>query len=410
MYYRIFACSTQRLLMRITVYQRTFICFLNCIVAFIFVSTVFGVVTVAQEEPTLIIDVFDSEDWNEEAGTIIFEGKTYDITVSTYDESVILGANLSILGTTYVTSLTEPYVTIDAPVFEETDSFVITASKEGYQTASLELAVLKGELFVVTDRTVVEEKQQFQVTVTDQNNEPVQGAFVYVTDDAAPISTDLQGKAVVSAPETDMFSSATIQVIKSGYLPGSTSIRIESVQGSFFELTEPQFLQILPILLAILVVILSIIYVLFRQKKNQHTPQQKQKEPLSDNPSQSQEKQRFQNKPARYPETEKRDLSVSTLEPRVEEIRIPVQAKKKETTYLSEENEQKEDPSEQKKQQDEWFKGQDYMRYKLDELTGKIDQKTDGKWFEGEHDTKNKVDEALKKNLKKKKIDEPTEK
>jgi hypothetical protein len=46
------------------------------------------------------------------------------------------------------------------------------------------------------------------------------------------------------------------------------------------------------------------------------------------------------------------------------------------------------------------------MRYKLDELTGKIDQKTDGKWFEGEHDTKYKVDEALKKNLKKKKADD----
>ena len=46
------------------------------------------------------------------------------------------------------------------------------------------------------------------------------------------------------------------------------------------------------------------------------------------------------------------------------------------------------------------------MRYKIDELTGKIDQQTDGKWFEGEQDTKFKVDEALKKNLKKKKIDE----
>jgi hypothetical protein len=56
------------------------------------------------------------------------------------------------------------------------------------------------------------------------------------------------------------------------------------------------------------------------------------------------------------------------------------------------------------KHSDDWFKGQDYMRYKIDELTGKIDQKTDGKWFEGEQVTKSKVDEALKKNLKKKKV------
>ncbi len=396
--------------MRISVYQRTFICFLNFVVVFIAVRAVFGVGTSAQDEPALIIDVFDSDNWNEAAGTIIFEGKSYDLTVSTQNESIILGVNISVLGTTYVTSLTEPYITIDAPVFEDTDSFIITASKEGYQTASLELAVLKGELFVVTDRGFVEEKQQFQVTVTDQNNQPVQGAFVYVSDDAAPVSTDSQGKALVTAPEIDVFSTSTIQVIKSGYLPGSTSIQIDSAQGSFFELGSSQFLQILPILLAILVVILSIIYVLFRQKKNQQAPQQKQ-EQIPFNPSSpSVQKRHIQNEPVRIPEKEKRDYSANSLEPRVEEIRIPVQAKKKETTYISEENEHKQEPEEQKKQQDEWFKGQEYMRYKLDELTGKIDQKTDGKWFEGQHDTKYKVDEALKKNLKKKKTDEPNEK
>jgi hypothetical protein len=61
----------------------------------------------------------------------------------------------------------------------------------------------------------------------------------------------------------------------------------------------------------------------------------------------------------------------------------------------------------QKVQDDEWFKGQEYIRYKLDELTGQIDKNTDGKWFEGERDIRSKVDEALKKNVKKKK-DEDT--
>ncbi|MBE3139069.1 MAG: hypothetical protein IMZ53_00635 [Thermoplasmata archaeon] len=82
-----------------------------------------------------------------------------------------------------------------------------------------------------------------------------------------------------------------------------------------------------------------------------------------------------------------------------------MQAKKKETTYLSEEKELEEVSEDLKKEHDEWFKGQDYMRYKLDELTGKIDQKTDGKWFEGERDSKYKVDETLKKSSKKKKMD-----
>jgi hypothetical protein len=102
----------------------------------------------------------------------------------------------------------------------------------------------------------------------------------------------------------------------------------------------------------------------------------------------------------------KRNISSSNLESRVEEIRIPVQAKKKETTILTEENSEEQIPEDENKHPDEWFKGQEYMRYKIDELTGKIDQNTDGKWFEGEQDTKDKVDEALKKNLKKKKVDE----
>jgi len=83
-----------------------------------------------------------------------------------------------------------------------------------------------------------------------------------------------------------------------------------------------------------------------------------------------------------------------------------VQTKKKETTILSEGKDDEHAMENEEKHHDEWFKGQDYMRYKIDELTGKIDQQTDGKWFEGEQDTKFKVDEALKKNLKKKKVDE----
>jgi hypothetical protein len=102
----------------------------------------------------------------------------------------------------------------------------------------------------------------------------------------------------------------------------------------------------------------------------------------------------------------KKDILMPASDSRVEEIRIPIQEKKKETTILSEEKEQPSAPVYQKKQQEEWFKGQDYMRYKLDELTGKINQHTDGKWFEGERDIKYKVDEALKKNVKRKKDDE----
>jgi len=383
--------------------------FLSLIALLLLVNALFISTTPAQDEPALIIEIYDSNDWNESVGTILFEGRNYDLTVSTENESVILGVNITFLGMTYLTSLAEPFITVEAPRFDEYDSFVITATNEGYLTAAVEITVLKGELSIVADRGTIEEKKEFQITVKDQDNKPVEGALVYITTDAAPIITDFQGIAYAHAPEIEMITTATIQVIKSGYLPGSTTIRIENVEGSIFELTESKFLQILPILIAILVVIFAIAYVLWRQKRNPTIPHQSKRTGSSDAPQKYQQEklgQRSKNEPALFPGNEKSDVSISRSASRVEEIRIPVQAKTKETTYLSEEKEPEEVSEDRKKEQDEWFKGQDYMRYKLDELTGKIDQKTDGKWFEGERDSKYKVDETLKKSSKKKKVDE----
>jgi len=393
--------------MRITVYQKALMGFLSLSIFLLVVTTGFLPLTVGQDEPILIIDLYNSNDWNQHIEGIIFEGRTYDVVVSSENESVILDVNITMLETTYVTSLTEPYITINAPSFNESDSFVIIATKEGYQDATLELAVLKGELLVSTDRVVVEEKKEFEVAVTDQDGNPVEGAFVFVTEDASPLLTNMDGKAVVRAPEIDIFSTAAIQVIKSGYLPGSTTIRIEPVTGSLFEITEAQFLQILPILLALLVVIFSVIYVLVKQNRNQKTPGRNKPGTSSGEPHLPQpEKIHGTNNQARFSEKEKNKLTSTTSDSRVEEIRIPVQAKKKETTFLSDEKGDTQPSENEKLREDEWFKGQDYLRYKLDELTGKIDQQTDGKWFEGQHDTKHKVDETLKKNVKKKKSEE----
>ncbi len=408
MYYHIFACSTQRQLMRIPVYKKTLINFLCLILLLLIVSSIVSPTVISQDEPGLIIELYDSNNWNESTGAIVFEGRSYDITVSTENESVILGVNITLLGTTYLTNLSEPYITVEIPPFAESDSFMITATKEGYQPGTIELSVLKGELTIVADRGVVEENKEFQVTVTDKDNNPVEDALVYVTEDASPIHTDLQGKAIVQAPEIEIFTTTTIQVIKSGYLPSSTTIRIENVEKSFFNLTESKFLQILPVLLAVLVVIISILYVFLRQKRApKKMPQNTQgKTPEEPQQHRKEKQQRSKTETAKNPGMAKRNISSSNLESRVEEIRIPVQAKKKETTILTEENSEEQIPEDENKHPDEWFKGQEYMRYKIDELTGKIDQNTDGKWFEGEQDTKDKVDEALKKNLKKKKVDE----
>ncbi len=392
--------------MRIRVYKKTLINFLSLFLLMLLVNMLFSLTVCSQNEPELIIEIYDSNDWNESTGSIVFEGINYDITISTENDSVILGVNITVLGTTYLTSLSEPYITIEAPSFDESDSFLITATKEGYQSGTIELAVLKGELTLEADRAVVEENTEFQVTVTDQNNDPVQDALVYVTEDASPVQTNQYGKVIAQAPEIETFTTTTVQAFKSGYLPGSKTIRVENVEGSFFNLTESKFLQILPIFLAVLVVIVSVLYVLLRKRKDTTKSHQNKNQKSPDEPrSDYKEKQRrSESESARYPDREKRGFSSSASESRVEEIRIPVQAKKKETTIIPEEQNDEQVREDENKHSDDWFKGQDYMRYKIDELTGKIDQKTDGKWFEGEQDTKSKVDEALKKNLKKKKV------
>jgi hypothetical protein len=411
MYYHIFALSTQRKMMRINVYQKSQMSFLSLVVLLLLASTLFFPQICAQDIPTLYIEIYDSNTENEIIENTIFEGKSYDIIVNTYNETGLIfdlpDVNVSFLGLSYNTS--KEFVTLQAPRLEEYESFVITATKEGYLTAELVITVMKGELSIVTNRNTIEEKNEFQVTVKDQDNKPVEGAFVYVIPEADPVVTNLQGIAYVRAPVVEMVTIVTIQVVKSGYFPGSTDIRVENMEGFAFNISESQFLQILPVLIAVLVVIFSIVYVLWRQKRTPMIPHQPTRIGPADVPDTSQEEKqgyRFKGESATFSEKEKRGISISTPLTRVEEIRIPMQGKKKETTILSEKKEVEGISEYQNKEQDDWFKGQDYMRYKLDELTGKIDQKTDGKWFEGEQDIQYKIDKTLRKNFKKKKSNE----
>jgi hypothetical protein len=395
--------------MRINVYQKAQMSFLSFIVLLLLINSVLTPRTTAQEEPALIIEIYESNDWNESAGNVFFEGRTYDIIVASENETVVLGVNVSLLGDTYTTSVAEPFITVLAPHFNNTESFVIIAAKQGYLTAEVEITVMKGQLSVVTDRGIIEEKKEFQVTVEDQDHKPVEGALVYVTPEANPIVTDLQGVAYIAAPNVEMVTTVTIQVIKSGYFPGSTIIRVENAEGLIFNLDNSKFLQILPILIAVFVVIFAMAYVVWHQKRTTVISRETTRMESADVPNTFQQKkhgQGFKNDSAVFQVKEKRNISLSPPQSKVEEIRIPMQRKKKETTILSKKKEAERILEHPKKEQDDWFKGQDYMRYKIDELTGKIDQKTDGKWFEGEHDTQYKVDETLRKNLKKKKIDE----
>jgi hypothetical protein len=397
--------------MRITVNQKDHRSFLYFIVLLLVVSSLFLPVVSAQEEKSLYIELFDNYTSQRLEGNVFFEGKKYDIVIGAEGEvGFAYDVTVTALGATYITSEELPVVTIEAPRFDEYDSFVITASKGGYLPADIEITVLKGELIITIDRGTVEEKKEFQVTVRDLDTNPVEGAMVYTDPDAAPVLTDVRGIAYLDAPEVDKDTIITIQVLRSGYEPGSITLRVENVGGLALDFTGLTLLQMIPILFAIVAVIFAIVYVRWRKTRTPRgapemktRPSEELEEFLEEEKIEKRDR-KFEKEPALYPVKERRNVTISTPDPKVEEIRIPLQEKKKETTILS--REQEKASSVPRKDDEEWFKGQEYMRYKLDELTGKIDQKTEGKWFEGERDGKYKVDETLKKSSKKKKVDE----
>jgi membrane protein implicated in regulation of membrane protease activity len=215
------------------------------------------------------------------------------------------------------------------------------------------------------------------------------------------------GIAYIDAPEVNQNRNITIQVIKSGYLDSSTSILVQNTGGSVLNMGDSILVQIAPIVFAAVAVIFAIFYVRWRRKTQKDMPSRKA------GPAEQHEerlegtvnlrKRQWEKEPASYQVKKRGDVSVSSSDPRVEEIRIPLQEKRKETTFLSTGEHPVSSVPHQGNKEDEWFKGQDYMRYKLDEMTGKIDQKNEGKWFEGERDIQSKVDEALKKQPKKRK-------
>lgn len=394
--------------MRITVYQKVHVSLLSLIVLLLVVVTVFVPGLSAQEEKSLFIEIYDANTSEQLEDNIFFEGKTYDVlVVETGDSEFIVNVTVTVPWATYLISEETPFASIETPRFDEYDSFLINASKEGYLPAEVEITVLKGSLSVVANRGTVEETKKFNVTVTDQNHTPIEGAFVYGGPEATPVMTDVQGIAFLDAPAVDEDRNVVVQVIKSGYAPGSTTIRVENIEGFTFVLPESLISQILPLLFAVLVVIFAILLVRWRKKKAPTILHQVTREEIPEKPQAhlgERPGRHYEKELALFPVKEPKKVSISTPDPRVEEIRIPLQRKKKETTIVSSEKEPVQ--TDQKKDEHEWFKGQDYMRYKLDEITGKIDEKTDGKWFEGERDNKYKVDETLKKSSKKKKVDE----
>jgi hypothetical protein len=273
---------------------------------------------------------------------------------------------------------------------------------------------MKGALSMRTDRNAVQEKEEFQVTIRDQDNLPVEDALVFIDPDGTAITTDAQGIAYLDAPGVAHNRNITIKTTKDGYINSSAVILVESAGTALPVLENGMLMQLAPILFAAVAVIFAIFYVRWRKRTQKDLPSQRTR-PGTPPTEASEEPAGARGRPLtndqasnrvseRGPERGPTTFSSSTS--KVEEIRIPLQEKRKETTVLSTDAPSETSAPHQNKDEKEWFKGQEYMRYKLDEMTGSVDRKNEGKWFEGERDIQSKVDEALKKQSKRKKVEQ----
>lgn len=347
----------------------------------------------------------------EEDTIFLFEGYSYDIDVTSYNETkgvdeYIFDATIILpwgsYSYTYINDIPYP-PTISAPLYDEYPQFIIEATQDDYISGEQDIVILKGILDIATNSDVVDEESSFSVSVTDENSEEsLQNVDIFLQDKnnntIASTKTNQEGKAYLTAPSVSTDSDITIIAWKDGYKDDSTSIRVMNIGTGFFDKS------VAPIIMAVIVVLFAIVFVKIRKGRSKKYPLTE--EPIKPSTLVKEAQKREQLKHRKEPPPPlKEDVSHLEKGPRVEEIRIHANEKKKETEHLQDEKKPVTTESEIKRKGYDWFEGEEYMRYRIDELTGEIDPKKGDKWFEGVDDIKFKVDEKLREKHKKKKKD-----
>jgi hypothetical protein len=386
--------------------QQRHLCKSSCILLFVSIIIFFIPTTIAQTEKTLTINIYDHQSGEKITDGYIFEGKQYDLEILDAETNTVqYNAIITTPWETSTTSVEVPNVLITAPSYEEYPQFIISASKESYERNEETIIVLKGSISIVLEQEISEEKKPFLVQVTDSSNLPLQGVSVKINGcQSASSTTNNQGKAYLIAPDIDQTKELTITAFKDGYNGASTTIQIQNVPDFNFPLDTNTII----IILAIIILIIAILFVRFRQQSQtkKFTSQNIQS---SEQPKSSQDLKPY-TKTISPIERKRQNIEKTCVEKihimdkgaKIEEIRIQGHEQKKETQIISAEKKSTKTTSDKPLDAEEWFNGTEYTRYKIDELTGKIDSQTTGKWFEGVDTIKSKVDDKLKKNYKKK--------
>lgn len=335
-----------------------------------------------------------------------FKVSAYIITESKEIEFLI-NVNITFDGQTYIiTEESNNYeVKIKAPSVDTDETYIIYATKQGYQTNYTQILVknIKPPLKIVPQDYIIPAGDYFYVTVYENNKDgnTVERANVYISSYGDKIEiTKIDGKAYFYAP-TDR-EEITIIASKLGYTNGNETIKIKPQQNMINQIINN---KIFLIFLSALVLIFAILFVHFRQKKNiyinaKKISDQKTIDKYASESDDSYDKNRVESKgfirpPVRVNQGE---------DSKVEEIRISRPNKEKEIVDIITKGDDTEEIVNKKKIQHrdyEWFEGIDEIRYEIDKLTGKIDEEGKDKWFEGVDDLKKKINEKIKKKNKK---------
>lgn len=296
-------------------------------------------------------------------------------------------------------------IRIKAPSVDNDETFVIHATKQGYQANSTLITIknIKQPLKIVPQDYIIPAGDFFYVTIYENNKygNTVEGANVYISNYGDKIEiTEIDGKAYFYAP-TDR-EEITIVACKSGYINGNETIKIKIQQNLISQIIHN---KIFLIFISTLVLIFSILFVHLRQKKNiyiqaKEISKQKIMEKYASESDDSFDKNRVESKSFIGPSIRVNQDKDS----KVEEIRISRQNTEKEIVDIQTKKKDNKKIVDNKKIQHrdhEWFEGIDEIRYKIDKLTGEVDEEGRDKWFEGEDDLKKKIDgKVYKKNKK----------
>jgi len=328
----------------------------------------------------------------------LYEGDVF--TVSVYDPSVDINKTgqspylsdvlIYFNMKEYLIPRVEGYVEIKAPEVTRDTNFLIIANKTGYEDAQKNITVVNKPLLFVSlpeGDTVDGSKNFFTVKVTEESldGKPVANATVAIQNYGTSVYlTDKYGRAFLKVPKNR--EEITIKAIKPpGYKDGFLTAKV-NLPLPWWEtfISTPYF----PIVVSVIVLTVAIIIV---NTRSFSTERRKKMEKIDD-----------EKEVETGPHGKILELKEKKKTSKVEEIRISRPKKEKEIVTIKKEKEEILPViSKNKENEDEWFKGAEERKYELNKLTGEIDEEKVDKWFEGVNDTKNKIEDKLKKRKKK---------